>query len=289
MSESRELEPFAELGQFEIDPAAVRTLGYKFCLQNYCVVLGAAPPNLMTPLTVATLDPRDVELQRRLEVDLGRPVRFVRLNAYEIRKALDIGYGLAVPERHKFNLVLKPVRELSFDPARGTDELIVDVLGRAITLGASDVHIEAYEDDVDVRYRIDGILHQITTPISIAQLPAVVSRLKILSDLDIAEKRAAQDGRVFATFSVDGEARAVDFRLSIVPGPFGEDAVLRILDSAKPMIGLEKLGFEPETLAAWRRLIRSPEGCCSSPARRGAARRRPSTRRCRRSTARTTR
>ncbi|MCA9523800.1 MAG: type II/IV secretion system protein [Myxococcales bacterium] len=256
----REIEPFVELGHFEIHAPTVRLLAYKFCLQNYCVALGRAPRDLPTPVTVAMLDPADGELLGKLAIQLQRPVTPVRLNAYEIRKALDIGYGLAVAERHKFNVTLKPVREISFDPGRRVDDVLSDVLGRAITLGASDVHIEAYEDDVDVRIRIDGMLHQIISPISIQTLPSVISRLKILSDLDIAEKRSAQDGRVFATFTVDGVARTVDFRLSIVPGPFGEDAVLRILDSAKPMIGLEKLGFADETLAVWRTLIQNPEG-----------------------------
>ena len=138
--------------------------------------------------------------------------------------------------------------------------MISQMLGQAIGQGASDVHIEAYEDDVDVRYRIDGVLHQQTTPLAIDQLPAVVSRIKILADLDIAEKRRAQEGRVYANFHSEHGVRSVDLRVSICPGVFAEDVVLRILDSNKPLIGLGQLGFFSDILKDFNGLVHNPEG-----------------------------
>ncbi|HYN22172.1 MAG TPA: GspE/PulE family protein, partial [Thermoanaerobaculia bacterium] len=112
----------------------------------------------------------------------------------------------------------------------------------------------------DVRFRVDGILRQVATPLSRETIQAVLNRFKVLSGLDLAERRRAQDGRIMATFHTGrDERREVDFRLSIVPGPFGEDAVLRILDSAAPL-PLEKLGLDEGELATFENLIRNPEG-----------------------------
>ena len=127
-------------------------------------------------------------------------------------------------------------------------------------IGASDIHFESYEDDIDVRVRVDGILHHLNTALSRENIAPLVSRLKILAGLDIAERRVAQDGRVNAVLEEGAKKRNIDFRVSIVPGPFGEDAVLRILDSAKPLLGLDDLGFAREELARLESLITNPEG-----------------------------
>ena len=118
----------------------------------------------------------------------------------------------------------------------------------------------SYEDDVDVRFRIDGGLRNIATPLARDNVAAAVSRIKVLAEIDIAERRIAQDGRISATFEHDGQRRPIDFRVSVVPGPFGEDAVLRLLDSQRPVVGLDGLGFRGEALARYRRLVDNSEG-----------------------------
>jgi general secretion pathway protein E len=248
---------FTELAQFDIDPRSIRMLDRDYCLENDVVVLGIVDRASSEPVTVGMLDPSRRALVHAISRTLGRPVKAVRLNAWEIRHALDEGHGLA--EQSRSRLTLRPVRDISFEREGEVPDLLDEILGQAVDLKASDVHIETYEDDVDVRFRVDGVLRQVATPLARDNVQAAVNRLKVLSGLDVAERRKAQDGRIQATFqSRDGE-RNVDFRLSVVPGPFGEDAVLRILDSAAPL-PLEKLGLGDDELATLERLISNPEG-----------------------------
>ena len=249
---------FTELAQFAIDERSVRMLEREYCLENDVVVLGVVDRTKREPVTVGMLDPSRRALVHEVSRTLGRPVKAVRLNAWEIRRALDQGHGIAEEDRSR--LTLRPVRDISFEREGEVPEILDEILGRAVELGASDVHIESYENDVDVRFRVDGVLRQVATPLSRENIQGVVNRLKVLSGLDVAERRRAQDGRIQATFQVTrSDCREVDFRLSVVPGPFGEDAVLRILDSAAPL-PLEKLGLGEDELATFERLIANPEG-----------------------------
>jgi len=252
---------FAELAQFEIDGRSVRLLEYEYCLRHEVVVLGRVDPKAKEPVAVGMLNPARRSLVAEVEAALRRAVRPVQLNSWEIRQALDEGYGAAEAERDRAQLLLGPVRDFSFEHDEDVPRLLDEILGRAVQLGASDVHIETYEKDIDVRFRIDGVLRQVATPLSMANVPAAITRLKVISGLDIAEHRRAQDGRVRALYREAGGARGreVDFRLSVVPGPFGEDAVLRILDSAAPL-PLDKLGFGDAALVLFERLIANPEG-----------------------------
>ncbi len=252
---------FTELAHFEIDSRSVRLLEYDYCVQKEVVVLGRVDPKAKEPVAVGMLNPARRSLVAEVESALRRRVRPVRLNAWEIRQALDEGYGEAEAERDRAELLLGPVQDFSFERDGDVPRLLDEILGRAVQLGASDVHIETYDGDVDVRFRVDGVLRQVATPLSMANIQAVMTRLKVLSGLDIAERRRAQDGRVRALYQEAGgeRGREVDFRLSVVPGPFGEDAVLRILDSAAPL-PLDKLGLGEAALALFERLIANPEG-----------------------------
>ena len=252
-------EEFVELAHFEVDERSVRLLEYDYCREHDVVVLGRAAA-ADGPVTVGMLDPGRRKLVAEIAKALGRPVKAVRLNAWEVRRALDQGYRVVTAETEGTRLLLRAVRDFSFDREGEVPGLLDEILGRAVELGASDVHIEVYEADVDVRFRVDGLLRQVATPLSRDNVQAVLTRLKVLADLDIAERRKAQDGRVKGLFRGAGKEREVDFRLSVVPGPFGEDAVLRLLDSTTPILGLERLGLGNETLAAFERLITNPEG-----------------------------
>jgi len=260
---------FVELAQFEIDERSVRLLPYEYCLDKQIVILGVvdrSAANPQEPVTVGMLEPSRRSLAREVAERLGRPVRPVQLNAWEIRHALDTGYGrLAAgaggPGGRLPVLRLRPVDRFAFEPEAEAPELLDQVLGRAVQLGAGDVHIETYEKDVDVRLRVDGILRHLATPLSRGNIQSVMNRLKVLAGLDLAERFRSQDGRIRAVYQEPlAEERGVDFRLSIVPGPFGEDAVLRLLDSAAPVLGLDRLGLAPEVLAPFERMITNPEG-----------------------------
>jgi general secretion pathway protein E len=129
------------------------------------------------------------------------------------------------------------------------------IFAQALRDGASDIHIEAYERDVRVRYRIDGMLHETLRPPK-RMHNAIISRLKILGELNIAERRLPQDGRIKLTIA----GRAVDVRLSIVPSVFGERAVMRLLDKTTALLGLEELGMGADVLVKYRKLISLPHG-----------------------------
>ncbi|OLE54628.1 MAG: type IV-A pilus assembly ATPase PilB [Acidobacteria bacterium 13_1_20CM_3_53_8] len=133
--------------------------------------------------------------------------------------------------------------------------LLVDALRR----GASDIHVEPYEKELRIRFRIDGVLYDVMHP-PLKLRDALVSRLKIMSKLDISEKRLPQDGRIKIKVKVDARSRELDFRVSTLPTLFGEKVVLRLLDKENLMLDMTKLGFEPESLAKFQRNINKPYG-----------------------------
>ena len=148
--------------------------------------------------------------------------------------------------------------------AKGSEEapvvrLVNMVLIDAIRKGASDIHIEPYEKNYRIRFRIDGLLQEVMRP-SIKLKDPVTSRVKILAKLNIAEKRLPQDGRIKLRVNLGGKQKVIDYRVSILPTLFGEKIVLRLLDSDKLMLDLTKLGFEPESLVQWDRQISKPYG-----------------------------
>jgi type IV pilus assembly protein PilB len=133
--------------------------------------------------------------------------------------------------------------------------LMVDSLRR----GASDIHVEPYEKDFRIRFRIDGVLYDVMHPPMKLRDP-LISRLKIMSKLDISEKRLPQDGRIKIKVRVDNRSRELDFRVSTLPTLFGEKVVLRLLDKDKLMLDMTKLGFEEESLEKFKRNISNPYG-----------------------------
>jgi len=133
--------------------------------------------------------------------------------------------------------------------------LLVDALRR----GASDIHVEPYEKELRIRFRIDGMLYDVMHP-PLKMRDALISRVKIMSKLDISEKRLPQDGRIKIKVKVDSRSRELDFRVSTLPTLFGEKVVLRLLDKQNLMLDMTKLGFEPESLEKFKRNIARPYG-----------------------------
>jgi type IV pilus assembly protein PilB len=133
--------------------------------------------------------------------------------------------------------------------------LLVDALRR----GASDIHVEPYEKELRIRFRIDGVLYDVMHP-PLKMRDALISRIKIMSKLDISEKRLPQDGRIKIRVKVDSRSRELDFRVSTLPTLFGEKVVLRLLDKEKLMLDMTNLGFEPDSLVKFQRNIAKPYG-----------------------------
>jgi type IV pilus assembly protein PilB len=138
-------------------------------------------------------------------------------------------------------------------------KLVNVILMSAIQKGASDIHIEPYEKELRVRYRVDGLLYNIMQP-PMKLRDAMTSRIKIMAKLDIAEKRLPQDGRIKIRFADNGAAKDIDFRVSCLPTLFGEKIVMRLLDKDKLMLDMTKLGFEPESLEKFESAILRPWG-----------------------------
>jgi len=134
-------------------------------------------------------------------------------------------------------------------------QLVHRVIKEAVDRGASDIHFEPQEDDMRVRYRIDGVLQEAAT-VPVSAVPAVVSRIKILSDLDIAERRIPQDGRI----SIEVESKPIDLRVATLPAAWGEKVVMRILDQSKVMIQLEQLGMLPQALERFTKAFSQAHG-----------------------------
>ncbi|NMB76972.1 MAG: type IV-A pilus assembly ATPase PilB [Myxococcales bacterium] len=135
-------------------------------------------------------------------------------------------------------------------------KLVNLILIDAIKKGASDIHIEPYEKEFRVRYRIDGVLYEVMKP-PLKLKNAIISRVKIMSELDIAERRLPQDGRIKLKL---GKGREMDFRVSVLPTLFGEKVVMRLLDKSNLQLDMTKLGFEPEVLKWFKDAIKSPYG-----------------------------
>src|SRR5947207_7458925 len=138
-------------------------------------------------------------------------------------------------------------------------KLVNLLLTDAIKRGASDIHMEPYEKEFRVRFRIDGILYEIMNP-PLKLRDAMTSRMKILSKLDISEKRLPQDGRIKLKIKLEDKNKELDFRVSVLPTLFGEKIVLRLLDKDNLRLDMTKLGFEPESLVKFEEAIFKPWG-----------------------------
>lgn len=191
----------------------------------------------------------------RSEAKLEHSDLNVSLDRFQFAKA-DVDEEFEVVEENE-EIDLAQLAKASEDApvVRLVNVLLVDSLRR----GASDIHIEPYEKDFRIRFRIDGVLYDVMHP-PMKMRDALLSRLKIMSKLDISEKRLPQDGRIKIKVKIDNRSRELDFRVSTLPTLFGEKIVLRLLDKEKLMLDMTKLGFEPQSLEIFQRNISKPYG-----------------------------
>ncbi|MEC8422695.1 MAG: GspE/PulE family protein, partial [Myxococcota bacterium] len=255
------MDDFAELADFNLDPASIRRLDREFCLHHQVVVLGAITNDSRAPVTLGMLHPERAQVRASVGRRLRRTVQAVRLNAYEVRKA--IAYGFDGPlDGEAAGGVLLPLGASRVGHGASPTELLDDLLCRAIRQGASDIHIERYVDDVDVRLRVDGVLQQSFTHIDPSNVEAVVSRVKVLSGLDITERRVSQDGRFRVRLEEDPDETParIDLRVSTAPGLAGEDVVMRVLRMTGRVLTLEELGLDAARRGTVEALLANPEG-----------------------------
>jgi type IV pilus assembly protein PilB len=274
--------PSVNLDLFEVDPAAVALVPQETS-ERYSVLplsrVGAT-------LTLAMVDPTNVFAVDDIKFMTGLSVEPVVVSETSLNAAVSKYYGTS-REMELAKVMEDLVAETTNLPDFGedVDQLEVDNLEEEIDLenlekmsedapvvklvnvilvdalrrGASDIHIEPYEKEFRVRFRMDGVLYNIMTP-PMKMRDALTSRLKIMARLDIAEKRLPQDGRIKIRVRLENRSRELDFRVSTLPTIFGEKMVLRLLDKENLRLDMTQLGFEPASLEKFKRNISKPYG-----------------------------
>ncbi|MBW1902272.1 MAG: Flp pilus assembly complex ATPase component TadA [Deltaproteobacteria bacterium] len=247
-----------------VDPRIVHVLPKEKAI-HYQVVPMFRVNNI---LTLATADPHAYFVFDEVQKTTNLEVQPVLCRADDIREAIHQAYQenvsidevMASIDESGIDVVeIRTEREISeiAEMAEGSPVINMTnmILLRGIRDGASDIHIEPQKETFRVRIRIDGVLYDLMNP-KIEMHPAVVSRLKVMANLDISERRIPQDGRI----QVNAEGRLIDLRFSSMPNIYGEKVVLRILDRSKVVLDINKLGFDPAVLDRFKTLIRRPYG-----------------------------
>jgi type IV pilus assembly protein PilB len=265
--------PTVDLENIEIDIAVLGLLQPEFCVKNSLIPLRrngailviaiADPANLfaidtirfMTSYNVETMIAGELSIRESIERYYGEPARKDHLSS--VLESLEVpDEAITVAEEEEQIDVADLERSGQDAPVV---KLVNVVLHEAVQRGASDIHIEPYEKSLRVRYRIDGILYEIMRP-PLRLKDAVASRIKILSQLDISEKRMPQDGRILLKMRTPTGLKDLDLRVSVLPTLYGEKIVMRILDKENLMVDMTRLGLEQHSLEILQRDIQKPYG-----------------------------
>jgi type IV pilus assembly protein PilB len=259
--------PAVDLEKVKLDPKVLRLVPAEIAIKHTVLPLR----RVGRTLTVAMASPADLGAVDDVKFITRLEVEPVIAGEFTLRKLIEREYGKAEDEKvsallkefdaGEIEKVEEEVEETSVTALRAqVDEapvvqLINHILTDAVQRGASDIHFECFEKEIRLRYRIDGVLQEIMKP-PIKMKAALISRFKILSDLNIAERRIPQDGRCKLRVG----KRIIDFRVSTLPTIFGEKIVLRILDSSNLTLDLEKFGMEPKAEQDFMKAIMNPYG-----------------------------
>jgi len=259
--------PVVDVASLDPDPAALAALPAKVVFRHRCVPVA----KVQGTLTVATSDPYELAVLDELKLLTGCPITLVLADEDELQKFIRLHYGVGGDTLDAMSAGLdkaasivepKPTDEVEQAQEASVIKLVNDLLAEAIAERATDVHIEPYEHELIVRYRIDGVLHKANVPPTITRFgAAIISRLKIMSSLNIAEKRRPQDGRITFRHRGPGQAsQEFDLRVSVIPMISGEGVVLRVLSKTAVLMPLTDLGMPEIVLSQWNRLITRPHG-----------------------------
>ena len=252
--------PFLDLKKLNVAPEARQKISTKVAFQ-YSALPTALENNI---LQVAVSNPFDTALLNAVQFDAQCPVQFALAPRAEIEKSLKKYYGVGaetldeLSKDEPLELLVGEDKEITEgDQEASVIKFVNQIVWEAHKDRATDIHFEPAEDELRIRYRIDGILHQTPMPPQLKRYQAaLISRIKVMSGMNIAEKRLPQDGRI--NVRIKGEE--IDIRVSTVPTVYGESVSLRLLTRGKIFLGLEKLGFSPLEEAALREIIVKPHG-----------------------------
>ncbi|MBI2094228.1 MAG: type II/IV secretion system protein, partial [Candidatus Omnitrophica bacterium] len=240
----------------------------EFARQHHILPLS----RVLNSLTVACVDPLDLITMDSLSRISGCEINPVVTIEADLEQAIDRFYGGDSMFREAIGHSYEAAEEIGAEQGEDDQTFNLDrlkqaaeeapvirlvdlILHQAIKQRASDIHVEPFKDKVKLRYRIDGVLSEMPPPARPMHL-AIVSRIKILSKMDIAEKRLPQDGG----FTMTMEGREIDFRVSTIPSIYGEKVVVRILDKSPSLLDLSRIGFDAKALEIFRKVIRDPYG-----------------------------
>jgi len=255
--------PFVPFDQFPKEPLFLSGLSASFMRQGQFLPVEMSGGQL----TVITHDPLDFYTFDAIRMATGLKVKPLIGMETEIVEALQQLYGVGETTMEKIMEDIDNIPEYQADDEEDIDHLrdlaseapvirLVNlIITKAIDLKASDIHFEPFETQFRIRYRVDGVLHDAEAPPKRLQ-SAIISRVKIMSKMNIAERRLPQDGRIM----VKVKGKEIDFRVSTVPTIHGESVVLRILDKTSIVLDIEKLGFPQDILADFDQCIKNPHG-----------------------------
>jgi len=256
---------YVDLSEIIIEPKAFEKTSRELC-EKYTLI---PIYHSQSALTVAMANALDVIAIDKLQAVTGLRIRPVFACPSDIRRAISKSdlkseSDAATPAKNAKVIAVEPVgkasgvfveRESAQDTMKPVIERVNQIIEKAVEMGASDVHLEPEKKRFICRYRVDGILH-VQAPIPIEEYAAVISRIKIMADMDIAEKRLPQDGRI----RMKMESKEVDLRVSTFPSIYGENMVIRILDRSSGLLRIEDLGFAPQNMEDFRKLVRKSYG-----------------------------
>ena len=252
--------PFIEIGKTDVTPDIRKKISTKVAFQYS--VLPAKYDN--GRLLIAVSNPFDAAMLNAVQFDAREPVSFGLATKSELEKALKKYYGVGAETLDEMAGADEPLELLAedkeiteSDQEASVIKFVNQIIWEAFKDRATDIHFEPAEDELRIRYRIDGILHQTPMPAQLKRYQAsLISRIKVMSGMNIAEKRLPQDGRI--NVRIKGEE--IDIRVSTVPTVYGESVSLRLLTRGKIFLSLDKLGFDPAEESRIREIIVKPHG-----------------------------
>jgi type IV pilus assembly protein PilB len=266
--------PSINLKYYEIDPNVIKLIPQDTALRYQVIPLS----RVGSVLTIAMTDPTNVFAMDDIKFMTGFNVEPVVASESAIAESISRFYGGGASSHEELSNLMKDLVDEDQELELAADEQEMDasalekaaeeapiiklvnlILTDSVKRGASDIHVEPYENEMRVRFRVDGVLQTVMNP-PLKLRDAMTSRMKIMAKLDIAEKRLPQDGRIMIKYKADGKKKELDFRVSSVPTLYGEKIVMRLLDKENLRLDMTKLGFEQESLKKFERNILRPYG-----------------------------
>ncbi|HEY3767700.1 MAG TPA: ATPase, T2SS/T4P/T4SS family, partial [Candidatus Angelobacter sp.] len=264
--------PAINLQYFEIDSSVVKLIPEETAKRYQILPLSRVGASL----TIAMVDPTNVFAMDDIKFMTGFNIEPVVASESAIMEAIEKAYGGSHQEENVDQLLASMGEEADVELQADQEEMDLNELEKsadeapivklvniimtdAVKRGASDIHIEPYEKEYRVRFRIDGVLQHIMSP-PMKLKDAITSRIKIMAKMDISEKRLPQDGRIMLKMQMGGKKKQLDFRVNCLPTLWGEKVVMRLLDKENLRLDMTKLGFEAESLEKFQRAVLKPYG-----------------------------